>query len=101
MFQKEQIKRICKILRERANNPVNINIRQEQMLETMRYRVQTRMRANLPINPALFTIAVAQSEAIKMIRELEEGTDKDPEVKMPDKFKLGSKWIIFSEAVTT
>ncbi len=101
MFQKDHIKRICKLIRERPIDPIDMNIRQEQMLETMRYWVQTRMRANIPINPTQFTLAVAREEAMKLVYETEESTEKDPEVKLPDKFKLSSKWIIFSEAVNT
>ncbi len=54
------------------------------------------------MNPALFTLVLAREEAInKMVNALEEATEKDPEVKLPDKFKITSKWIIFSEAVNT
>ena len=101
LFQKEQIKRICKVIHEREANPIEITIRQEQMLETMRYWVQRRVRANLPINPALFTVAVAYEKAMQMVAMLEESMEKEPDVKMPDKFKLTSMWIIFSEAFGT
>jgi hypothetical protein len=101
MFQKDQIKRICKIIREHPQNPIELNIRHEQMLETIRFWMQSRIRANLPVNPALFTLVLAREEAIKMVNALEEATEKDPEVKLPDKFKITSKWIIFSEAVNT
>jgi hypothetical protein len=89
------------VIRERDANPIEITIRQEQMLETLRYWVQNRVRANLPVNPALFTAAVANAEAIQMVTILEESSEKEPEVKMPDKFKLTSKWIVFSEAFGT
>jgi hypothetical protein len=59
---------------------------QEQLLETMRYWVQQRMRANLQIVPGLFTQEVANAEALNIVVQLEE---------MPDKFKLTSKWILF------
>ncbi len=54
-YQKEQIKRICKVIRERDDNPQDINIMQEQWLETMRYWVHKRSRLNLAYNAALFT----------------------------------------------
>jgi hypothetical protein len=43
-YQKDQIKRICKVIREHAENPLNINVMQEQWLETMRYWVRKRSR---------------------------------------------------------
>ncbi len=101
MFQKDQIKHLCKVIRERAIDPLEINMRQEQLLETMRFWAQARVRANLPLNAALFTLALAQTEAMKMVSALEETAEKEPDVKMPDKFKLTSKWIVFSEALTT
>ncbi len=76
-------------------------MRQEQLLETMQFWTQARARANLPLNAALFTLAVAQSEATKMVNALEETAEKEPDVKMPDKFKLTSKWRIFGEAFNT
>jgi hypothetical protein len=95
MFQKDQIKRLCKVIRERAVDPLEINMRQKQLLETMRFWAQARVRANLPLNAALFTLALAQTEAMKMVSALEETAEKEPDVKMPDKFKLTSKWIVF------
>jgi hypothetical protein len=101
MFQKEQIARMCKTIRERDVNPIEINMCQEQMLETMRYWVQHRVHANLPVIPNLFTLEVATQEAINMVVSLEETKEKEPDVKMPDKFTLTSKWITFSEAFST
>lgn len=64
MFQKEQIKCMCKVICEWDANPMEITNRQEQMLETMHYWVQKRVRANLTVYPALFTAAVANAEVI-------------------------------------
>ena len=35
------------------------------------------------------------TKAMKMVSALEETAEKEPDVKMPDKFKLTSKWIVF------
>ncbi len=101
MFQKEQLGRMCKTLRECAANPIDINMRQEQMLETMRYWVQHRVRANLLVIANLFTMDVAIQEAVNMVVALEETKEKEADVKLPDKFTLTSKWITFSEAFST
>ncbi len=78
MFQKGQIKRLCKVIRERAVDPLEINMRQEQLLGTMRFWAQARARANLPLNAALFTLALAKAEAMKMVSALEETAEKEP-----------------------
>jgi hypothetical protein len=58
----------AKNIREHPQNPVDLNIRHEQMLETMRFWTQSHLRANQPVNPALFTAALAREEAIKMVK---------------------------------
>jgi hypothetical protein len=75
---------------------------QEQFLTAMRHWVKTRVRTNRDINPALFTREVAITEAIKMVNITEEEKpEKESDVKMPDKFKVTTKRIIFLEAVDT
>jgi len=51
----------------------------------------------------LYTRDLAVAEAIKMVNMTEQPeSEKELDVKMPEKFKLTSKWIIvFSEAVDT
>jgi hypothetical protein len=53
MFQTDQIKRICKLLRERDRDPIDINITQEQLLEAMRSWVKTRTRCGMYAHNAL------------------------------------------------
>ena len=102
IYSKDQIKRVCMVIRERTVNPLNITMEQEQLLTAMRHWVKTRARTNRDIDPALFTREVAVSEAIKMVNIAEQPeSEKESDVKMPDKFKLTSKWIVFSEAVDT
>jgi hypothetical protein len=75
---------------------------QEQLLTAMRHWVKTRVRTNRDIHPDLFTRDVAIAEAIKMVNIAEEAQgEKESDVKLPDKFKITSKWIVFSEAVDT
>jgi hypothetical protein len=82
--------------------PLNITIEQEQFLTAMRHWVKTRTCTNRNIDPALFTREVAVAEAIKMVNITgQPESEKELDVKMPKKFKLTSKWIIFSEAVDT
>jgi hypothetical protein len=66
----------------------------------MRNWVKTRVRTNRPIDPELFTRDVAIAESIRMVNQSEEVTT-EMEVKMPEKFKLSTKWIVFSESVDT
>lgn len=102
IFSKEQIKGVCKVIRENADNPIPISMEQEQFLTAMRHWVKTRVRTNRDISPELFTRDVAIAEAIKLVNVAEEAaTEKDSDVKMPDKFKFTSKWIVFAEAVDT
>ncbi len=68
MSQKDKIKGLCKVIPEWAVDPLDINMHKEQLLEIMRFWAQTRARANLPLNAALFTLALAQAEVIKMVR---------------------------------
>jgi hypothetical protein len=102
IYSKDQIKRVCTVLRERPVNPLNISLEQEQFLTAMRFWVKTRVRTNRTIDPQLFTRDVAVSEAIKMVNQAEEATaDKESDVKLPEKFKLTSKWIVFAESLDT
>lgn len=66
IYSKDQIKRVCTVLRERPVNPLNISLEQEQFLTAMRFWVKTRVCTNRTIDPQLFTRDVAVSEAIKM-----------------------------------
>ena len=102
IYSKEQIKRVCTVLRERPAAPLDISLEQEQFLTAMRNWVKTRVRTNRPIDPDLFTREVAVAEAIKMVNQAEEiAIEKDTDVKAPEKFKLNTKWIVFAEAVDT
>jgi hypothetical protein len=102
IYSKDQIKSICKVIREDTLNPIPISMEQEQLLTTMRHWVKTRVRTNRDINPDLFTGDAAIAEAIKMVNLAEEAPgEKESDVKLPEKFKITNKWIIFSEAVDT
>ncbi len=70
---------------------------QEQRLETLCYWVRKHSRLNLAYNAALFMLEVAQAEAMKMVNELEEAQEKKPDPKLPDKFKINSKWLVWEE----
>jgi hypothetical protein len=100
IYSKEQIKRACSVIREDAVNPIPISMEQEQLLTAMRHWVKTRFCVNCDINPDLFTREVAIHEAIKMVNALKEKiSKKESDVKLPEKFKITTKWIIFSEAI--
>ena len=79
-----------------------MSMEQEQLLTAMRHWAKTRVHTNRDIDPELFTCDVAISEAIKMVNVTEEViSENETDVKMPEKFKLTSKWIVFSETVDT
>jgi hypothetical protein len=100
IFSKEQIKRICKVLRDEPN-PLPISVEHEQLLTAMWHWIKTRTRLNQDIDSELFDREVAISEAIKKVNIEEESKVTDAELKMPEKFKLTSKWTYFAEAVDT
>lgn len=101
MFQMDQIKCVCKLLRERERDLIDINMTQEQLLEAMRSWVKTSTHCGMPITPNLFTLEVAEEEAIKIVNALEAvKTDKQDDIKMPSKFK-GLDWPINKEAFET
>jgi len=102
IYSKEQIKRVCTVIREDPTNPIPISMEQEQLLAAMRHWVKMRVCTDRDISPDLFAHEVAIAEAIKMVNIAEEIiSERESDVKMPEKFKATSKWIIFSEAVDT
>jgi hypothetical protein len=76
---------------------------QEQLLTAMWHWVKACVQTNQDIDPHLFTRAreVAIAEAIKMVNTEDEAQETDSEMKLPDKFKLTTKWTIFSESADT
>lgn len=90
------------VIREDANQPIPISMEQEQLLTTMRHWVKARVLTNQDIDPRLFTRDTAIEEAIKMVNYAEEPiTEKESDVKMPEKLKISSKRIVFSDIVNT
>jgi hypothetical protein len=90
------------VLRERPVSPLNISLEQEQLLTAMRFWFKTHVRTNHTIDPQLFTCNVVVSEAIKMVNQAEEATaNKESDIKLPEKFKLTSKWIVYAESLET
>ncbi len=88
IYSKDQIKSICKVIREDTLNPIPISMEQEQLLTAMRHWVKTRVRTNRDINPDLFTGDVAIAEAIKMVNLAEEAPgEKESDVKLPKKIQ--------------
>ena len=61
-LQKEQIKRICKVIRDAE---IPISVMSEQMFEVMRYWVTQRVRLQLPVIAAAFTNEVIEETALK------------------------------------
>jgi hypothetical protein len=101
IYSRDHIKRMCKVLRERQQNPILINMEQEQLLTAMWHWVKARVRTNQDIDPRLFTREIAIAEAIKMVNTEDEAQETDSEMKLPDKFKVTTKWTVFSESVDT
>jgi hypothetical protein len=63
----DQIKELCKLIREDTNNPVPINMLQQQMLLAMRYWVVNRQRLGLLVIAALgivFTLVLTEIERL-------------------------------------
>ncbi len=101
IYSRDQIRRVCKVLRERQMDPIPISMEHEQLLTAMWHWVKTRTRTNQSIEPHLFTREVAIAEAIKMVNIEADTKETDTEMKLPEKFKLTTKWTVFSESVDT
>lgn len=102
IYSKDQIKQVCTAIRDNLTTPIPISMEQEQLLTAMWHWVKTKVHKNHDIDPRLFTREIAIAEAIKMVNYAEEPTvEKESDVKMPEKFKISSKWIVFSETVDT
>ncbi|MGH3054590.1 MAG: hypothetical protein ACRDL7_06385, partial [Gaiellaceae bacterium] len=99
---KDDVKRICKIIREN-NAEIVITFMQQQLLESMRYWVSTRTRRGLDIAATLFNRDVANESVKKMLIDSAEMRDKTESAikSMPDKFKNESSWNVFKDAVDT
>ena len=100
-LQKEQVKRICKVLRD---NDIPISILAEQMFEVMHYWVKQRLRLQQPVTAALFTEDVAEDAARKYNTAQEEQTVRAAEregVKLPEKFKASTVFKIYDEVMDT
>ena len=101
-YQKDQIKRICKIIRNHDENvdAQDINMLKEQWLITLRNWTLKRQKMNLPLDADLIPLNLIQAEAMKMINELEEAerekNQSDP--KLPDKFEAKTKWSVWQDA---
>ncbi len=100
IYSIDQIKRVCNIICKRDINPIHIILEQEQFLMAMQNWVKTRVRTNHLIDPALFTWEVAIMETIKMVNQSGEATS-EADLKIPKKFKLSTKWVVFEESVDT
>jgi hypothetical protein len=101
IYSRDQIRHVCKVLRERQTDPIPISMEHEQLLTAMWHWVKTRTRTNQSIESHLFTREVAITEAIKMVNIEADTKETDTEMKLPEKFKPTTKWTIFSESVDT
>ncbi len=100
IYSKDQIKGVCTVIREEVINPIPISMEQGQLLTVMRHWVKTRVHVNCDINPDLFTREAAVNKAIKMVNAAEEVIpEKESDVKLPEKFKITTKWIVFSKKI--
>ncbi len=99
----DQIKQVCKLIREDPNNPVTINMLQQQMLLALRFWVVNRQRLGLAVDAEEFTAITAfeQSQLMVRLQEDEAVADKETVAKMPDKFKQSSQWRVFAEMIET
>jgi hypothetical protein len=99
----DQLSKMCKRIDSRAVNPLVFKTVQEQFLLSLRHRVVNKQRLQEPINPNEFTLVTAlnQTQLMRQQAEDEARMDKEVVAKAPDKFKLGSSWKVFTEALET
>jgi len=99
----DQISKMCKRIESRAANPIIITTMQEQFLLSLRHWVVNKQRLQEPVNPNDFTLVTALNQTQLMQQQAEDEAKMDREIvaKAPDKFKLGSSWKVFAEALET
>jgi hypothetical protein len=99
----DQVKQVCKLIREDPTTPVPINMLQQQMLLAFRYWVVNRQRLGLLVDAEDFTAITAfeQSQLMVHLQEDEAVADKELMAKLPDKFKEPSQWRVFAEMIET
>ncbi|MGH3053398.1 MAG: hypothetical protein ACRDL7_00285 [Gaiellaceae bacterium] len=98
---KDDIKRVCKIIRDK-DDELSLPFMQQQLFEAMRYWVKTRKRRGKDVEATMFTRSVAEEYAQIMLVDAEDAGDKADGTKlMPEKFKFGTNWNVFKEAVDT
>jgi hypothetical protein len=86
----EDIKTLCKVIREGADN--EITFMNQKCLDVMRVWVQEKEMFNVDICTADFNIAVAMEYIAKMRKKEEIGKDADRDAaKEPDEFE-GKEW---------
>ncbi len=64
----DQIKQLCKLIREDTNNPVTINMLQQQMLLAMRHWVVNRQRLRLLVDADKFSAITAFKQSQLIVR---------------------------------
>ncbi len=99
----DQVKQVCKLIREDPVTSVPINMLQQQMLLAFRFWVVNRQRLGLPVDAEDFTAITAfeQSQLMVRLQEDEAVADKESIAKLPDKFKQPSQWRVFAEMIET
>jgi uncharacterized membrane protein YgcG len=103
LITSDQVKQVCKLIREDPVTPVPINMLQQQMLLAFRFWVVNRQRLGLPVDAEDFTAITAfeQSQLMVRLQEDEAVADKESIAKLPDKFKQPSQWRVFAEMIET
>jgi hypothetical protein len=103
LLSEEDITRMCKTLRTRANNPIPLTVLQEKLLLATRFWVANRQRVQLPVDANDVTPILIYTQANMRANMIEDEAraDREPTAKIPDKFKLPSMWKIFAEALDT
>jgi hypothetical protein len=99
----DQITQLCKLICEDANNPVPINMLQQQMLLAMCHWAVNRQRLSLLVEAEEFNAITAfeQSQLMVCLQEDEAVSERESVAKLPDKFKQPSQWRVFTELVET
>ncbi|MGH3053812.1 MAG: hypothetical protein ACRDL7_02410, partial [Gaiellaceae bacterium] len=97
---KDDVKRICKIIRENEE-VVTIPFMQQQLFEAMRYWVKTRTQRGQNTAANLFTRETAIEYMQLLLTDSEDTLEKAETKTMPGKFVVQSNWNVFKEAVDT
>ena len=85
------------LIKRLTDDGIVVTLRQEKYLLAMRYWAHSQVQSDVPIDPALFTLEVANNHTRVMNSESSETEISEVTVKAPQKFTGAQPWLSFKE----